>query len=163
LYCLEHEIGGPLVTSLVGHLRSHQIYKQAYVLTRKVGEERRRELVERYHLSPKERRHAEDDIARAVRLKPGQLILYCPAFGMQLKEADVRIKVDEGAPRQLSTLTLPELQILKERHQDLWKLYVFVAPEVSARISRISQACERYFSEPNHLAALQGAQMYLQF
>lgn len=153
----------PVILNLIAALESHRIFKQAYVLTRQVGDDRRRELVENYHLSAEKRRSAERELQKTLRLKDGQLIVYCPAFGMQLKEANVKIKTEESPPRLLSSLHLKEMDILKERHQDLWKLYVFVSPELSSQSQRISDACESYFCEPNHLPALRSGQMYLPF
>lgn len=164
LYRLEQEVAprDAVVSSLLQHLRSHQIYKRAYVITRQVGEERRRQLVDQYHSDAALRRQAEAEITRACRLKPGELILYCPAFGMQLKEADVRVHLSDAGTRPLSSVALPELKVLRDRHQDLWKLFVFLAPGKSAQVRRISKACEEFFREPNHLPALQGGQLYLE-
>ena len=161
LYRLQHEIDDPVVQTLIGHLRSHQIYKRAYVITRRVGEERRRQLVDQYHSNAAHRREAEAEISQRCKLKPGELILYCPAFGMQLKEADVRVHLKEHEICPLSSVALPELQVLRERHQDLWKMYAFVAPQRSKQIMKISQTCEAHFREPNHLPALQGGQLFL--
>lgn len=153
----------PTVKRLLSDLQSHRIYKRGYVLTRRVGDDRRRQLVDRYHMSAEGRREAENALLKTLRWKDGDLILYCPAFGMQLKEADVRMRIDEGPLRLLSELGLPELDVLKQRHQDLWKLYVFVSPERAPHVDRVSAACERYFQEPNHLSALRGGQLYFTF
>jgi HD superfamily phosphohydrolase len=164
LYRLAHDFGQvPVIADLIDHLRAHRIYKQTYVLTRQVGEARRAELVERYHLSPAQRQLAEKELTTSLRLREGQLILYCPAWGMQLKEAQVKIKIDDGPPRLLSSLGLPELETLKERHQDLWRLYVFTDPKLENKALKIAQACERFFGEANHLPALRGGQLYFQF
>lgn len=164
LYHVSREYAdNPVIARLLGNLRGHSIYKQTYVLTRQIGETRRREFVDRFHLCPQERARAEKDLATTLKLKEGQLIIYCPAWGMQLKEADVKIKVDAGPPRLLSSLGLPELETLKERHQDLWRLYVFTDPDLDKRAFKVAQACERYFGEANHLPALRGGQLHLQF
>lgn len=163
LYRLREEFDhDPIIQLLLRHLRARRIYKRAYVITRKVGEERRRQLVDLYHHDPARRRQAEADLTRACRLKPGELILYCPAFGMQLKEADVRMRLGEHQIRPLSSVALPELEVVRERHQELWKFYAFVAPGKENSISRVSQACESYFCEPNHLPALHRGQLYLE-
>lgn len=162
LHRLQFDVADPIVELLVGHLRSHQIYKRAYVITRRVGEARRRELVDRYHHDTAHRRQVEAELCARCKLKPGELILYCPAFGMQLKEADMRVRLREHEITPLSSVALPELQVLRDRHQDLWKFYAFVAPRKASQILKISQACEAHFREPNHLAALQGGQLYLE-
>lgn len=162
LYRLAHDLGSDaIIANLMSHLRSHQVYKRAYVLTRSVGEEKRRQLVDRFHLDASQRRLAEADITRACRLNPGDLILYCPAFGMQLKEAQVKVRLQEQTLCALSEVALPELHILRERHQELWKFYAFLAPGKEKQLARVSRACEDYFREPNHLDALRGGQLYL--
>lgn len=162
LYRLERELADdPIIAMLLACLRSHSIYKRAYVITRSIGEARRREFVEQFHKNAEHRRAVEAELTAACKLKPGELIIYCPAFGMQLKEADVQVRLHEGEPRALSSVALPELKILRERHQELWKFYVFVAPSRARQLARISAACEKTFREPNHLPALQGGQLYL--
>ncbi len=151
----------PVVERLVGHFQARRVYKRAYVLTRRIGEARRRDFVERFHHDGEGRREAEESLAKSLKFKPGELIVYCPALGMQLKEADVRLKVDPGAPRSMSELALPEIEVLREKHQDLWKFYVFVAPNRMAKVAQVSRACERYFSESNHLPGLRTGQLYL--
>jgi len=118
--------------------------------------------VDRFHHDGSQRRQAEAEISQACKLKPGELILYCPAFGMQLKEADMRVRMKDQEICPLSSVALPELQVLRERHQDLWKFYAFVAPGKERQLMKISRACEAYFREPNHLPALQGGQLYLE-
>ena len=152
-----------IIEMLLSALASHRIYKRAYLLTRQIGEAKRLQLVNDYHLSSQSRREAERALCKSLRLKEGQLILYCPAFGMQLKEASVKVRTQHGGLRTLSDLKLPELETLKERHQDLWKMYVFVHPEVMTQSQRIAEACERYFGVENHLPALRSGQMFLSF
>ncbi len=162
LALLETRHGGDLVVQrLLAALASRRLYKRAYVLTRAVGEERRLDLVERYHKDPACRQEAEEHLARRLRFSEGELIVYCPAAGMQLKEAEVRLKVDPGAPRTLASLNVPEVAVLREKHQSLWRFYVFAAPERMGKVLQISRECEEYFGLQNHLPALQSAQMYL--
>ena len=162
LALLENRYGGdPVVQRLTGALASRQLYKRAYVLTRAVGEDRRMDLVAAYHHDLARRQQAEEHLVRRLRLAEGELIVYCPAAGMQLKEAEVRLKVDPGEPRTLASLKVPEVAVLREKHQNLWRFYVFVAPERMERALRISRECEEYFGLENHLPALQSAQMYL--
>lgn len=162
LALLETRYGGdPVVAKLTGALASRRLHKRAYVLTRAVGEDLRLGLVERYHLDPARRREAEDHLLRRLRFAEGDLIVYCPAAGMQLKEAEVRLTVGPGEPCTLASLHVPEVGVLREKHQSLWRFYVFAAPERMARVRQISRECEEYFGVQNHLPALQSAQMYL--
>jgi HD superfamily phosphohydrolase len=149
------------VDILLGHFSAHRLYKRAYVLTRLVGEKRLGELVETYHFNRQAREEAEQSLTRKLRLKEGELIIYCPAQKMQLKEADVRVRIDSGPPRTLAELSVPEIKVLQDKHRDLWKFYVFVAPTASDKLKAIGAACEAYFQEVNHLPALQTGQLYL--
>ena len=151
-----------VVASLLEHLYGRQVYKRAYVLTRAIGEAKRREFVDRFHLRADLRAEAETELSRKLKLKPGELILYCPAFGMQLKEAEVLLKVDQsGQPRSMADMAVPEIEVLRQKHQELWKFYVFIAPKRMRKAAKISQACEEYFLQPNHLPRLQSGQLYL--
>lgn len=150
-----------VIRSLLDHLLAHRIYKRAYVLSRRVGEERQRELVALYHEDRAAREDAERQLARRLRLDPGELVIYCPSAKMQLKEADVRVRIDEGPPRSLADMAVPEIRVLQEKHRDLWRFYVFVSPERVSGLARIAEVCESYFQAPNHLPALQSGQLFL--
>ena len=82
---------------------------------------------------------------------------------MQLKEAEVLIKMGSHGPVSLASLNLPEVQVLQDKHRNLWRFYVFIAPWRLNRVRQISQACEQYFGFSNHLPALQSAQLYMNF
>jgi HD superfamily phosphohydrolase len=163
LATIEQRYGGdPVVARLAAALKGRRLHKRVYVLTRRIGEERRRQFVARYHNSAAGREEAEEHLTRRLRLRPGELIVYCPALEMQFKEAEVRVRVDPGAPRSLASLGIAEVAVLRDRYQDLWRFYVFAAAERLDKARAISLECEKYFGESNHLPALQGGQMYLE-
>jgi HD superfamily phosphohydrolase len=151
----------PAIQRLLGHFLSHRLYKRAYVLTRRVGEARQKELVAAFHFDRGAREAAEQALIKKLKLKDGELIVYCPSLKMALKEADVRVRIDNGAPRALGEMSMPEIRVLQEKHRDLWRFYVFVAPEHAERMRAIGSACEAYFQEANHLPALQSGQLFL--
>ena len=163
LALLENDFGKlPVVSRLLEHLKSHRIYKRAYVLTRAIGDERRTDFVRRFHLDPQQRSQAESHLSKKLKLKPGELVVYCPASKMQLKEAEVKLLVDPNEPpRSMAEMSIPEITVLQEKHRDLWKFYVFVAPRLAEKLPDISQACEEYFHQANHLPGLQTGQLYL--
>ena len=82
---------------------------------------------------------------------------------MSLKEADVQVKIDRGPPRLLSSLEIPEIEVLLQKHRDLWKFYVFVDPFHKDRFAQIAKTCEEFFRAENHLPALESGQLYLKF
>lgn len=149
------------VQQLVGALRSRRLFKRVYLLTAELPPERRREFVQLYHTSQDHRSRAERELAGLLKLKPEDLIIYCPALKMQLKEAKLPVKVDSGELRMLDSLPVDEIGILQERHRRLWKFYVFLNPEKMRLADRLAQACESYFGEPNHLPRFRTGQLYL--
>lgn len=162
LNLLEHKYGSELVVSkILSDLASRRIYKRAYVLTRKIGEERRQQLVDVYHNSIEARSEAEYILASRCNLSPGDLIIYCPSANMQLKEARVRLKINDESPHPLSSLNVPEVAIMSENYQNLWHFYIFLSPHHLDKIHKVSRICEEYFGSENHLPALQSPQLYL--
>jgi uncharacterized protein len=159
---LEHRYGRhKVVARLLDSLRSHGIYKRAYVLTRRAGQEHQQALVATYHVDREAREAAEQALTRSCRLHEGELVIYCPSASMALKEARLRVRTDHGPPRVLADLNLPEIRVLKDKHRDLWKLYVFVAPHLESRFKTIASKCEAWFGRPNELPALETGQLYL--
>lgn len=157
----EHYDKVQAVKRLVGSLRSRQLFKRVYLLTAELPVERRRELVRLYHASSFHRSKAEQELADLLKLKPEDLIIYCPALKMQLKEAKLPVKVDADGLRMLDSLPVDEIGILQERHRRLWKFYVFLSPEKMHLADKLAQACENYFGEPNHLPRFRTGQLYL--
>jgi uncharacterized protein len=150
-----------IVKKLLEALRSRRLYKRVYLLTAELPLERRQELVARYHESAHERSEAERELAKTLKLKAEDLILYCPALKMQLKEAKLPVRVDSGPCRMLDSLPVDEIGILQERHRRLWRFYVFLHPDKMDAAERLSDACERYFGENNHLPRFRTGQLYL--
>ena len=160
--------------TLLARIEARRLYKRAYVLTPVIGAAREEELVRRYHFDREARKQAESELARAIRVGSEDVIVYCPAAHMALKEADMPLLVgprakartvpsvsrgppgaapaapDSGVVR-LSDLGLPEVEVLRAKHRDLWRFYVFLAPERRERASSLSRACEELFRERNLL------------
>jgi len=152
-----------VVKRLLDALRSRRFYKRVYLLTSELSLERRQELVQRFHHSAEHRSEAERALAKSAGLKPDDLIIYCPALKMQLKEARLPVKVDSGPCRFLDDLPVDEIGVLQERHRRLWRFYVFLHPEKMEAADRLAAACEAHFGESNHLPKFQTGQLYLGF
>lgn len=150
-----------IVSHLVNRLRSRRLYKRVFLLTAELPEARRLEFVDAYHFDAHRRAKAEAEIARAVKLKPEHLIVYCPALKMQLKEGRFLVRVDDGAERMLDELPVDEIGILKERHRRLWRFYVFLSSEHMAKAQSVARVCEEHFGESNHLPRFQSGQLFL--
>lgn len=151
----------PVVERLLAGLRGRKLYKRVYLLTADLELERRQEFVQKYHVSASDRARAEADIARSAGLKPEDLILYCPALKMQLKQAHLPVKIDDGPCRMLDELPVDEIGVLQERHRRLWRFYVFMNPAKMHLAEKVGAACESYFQEANHLTKFQSGQLYL--
>ncbi len=151
------------IRSLTYGIKTRRLYKRCYILTKKIGLKRQEELITDYHINKQKRDEAESYLTKKLHIQEGDLIIYCPGSNMSLKEANVMVKTDRNAPKKLSSLNIPEIKALEEKHKDLWKFYVFMAPYLSDRIKQISRACEDFFKEANHLASLQSGQSFFEF
>lgn len=149
------------VKKLLGGLRSRQLFKRVYLLTAELPLEQREKLVSLYHTSSAQRFKAEQDLAKLVKLKAEDLIVYCPALKMQLKEAKLPVRADSGGARMLDSLPVDEIGVLQERHRRLWRFYVFLSPDKMHLADKLAQHCENYFGEPNHLPRFRNGQLYL--
>jgi HD superfamily phosphohydrolase len=132
--------GNATVAHLLKRLESRQLYRACHVLSTEIGEERRREIVGRFHHDFEARDAAEASIARASGIQPHEVIIYCPSFGMSLSEAEVPVRLEKGQVRPLSAANNEEIRILKEKHKELWKFYVLIDREVWDRHERVKNA-----------------------
>jgi uncharacterized protein len=151
------------IQNLLELLDTRKLYKRCYILTRKIGPPKQQDIINRYHRNLFSREEAENHLIKKLRLREGELIIYCPASDMALKEANVQVKIDVGPPKILSRLKTPEINVLLDKHRDLWKFYVFISPLLVDKMKMISRACEEYFCESNHLPALESGQMFFGF
>ena len=141
----------PALDRLLVGLDSRQVYKRAYLLDRSVGEDVQQDLIGRYHADRIERENLEEELAAATGLEAGELIVYCPAAKMSLKEAEVRVLVSGGAPVPLSSLQIPEVDSLAAKHRNLWRFYVFVAARHSSDLKRVGEVIQGRLGYPNQL------------
>ena len=133
----------------IGHIldcfEMRKLYKPCYLLTVSVGEEKQKDLEQRFHFSPSERETAEVAIAEAARLHPHQVIIYCPSLGMSLPEAEVPARLDGGKILPLSGANNAEIRILKEKHRALWKFLVLIDRSAWGSSDAVRSASEEYF------------------
>ncbi len=136
---------------LLDAFERRRLFKRCYMLSRKVGEEAQKRLVQDYHLNVEGARdRVETRIADALGVPEHQVAVYCAPAGMALKEADVAVTGTDGLTR-LSALNSDEIQVLKRQHRDLWKLYVFLSPDAGDRIGLAGEACGEAIGYPNEL------------
>ncbi len=134
----------PTIAHLLDRLESRQLYRACHVLTVDIGEERRRQIVDRFHHDVVERETAEKTIANASGIKPQDIIIYCPSFGMSLPEAEVLVRLESGRIQPLSGSNNEEIHVLKEKHKALWKFFVLIDRAVWDRHDKVKAAAAAY-------------------
>jgi hypothetical protein len=134
----------PTIAHILNRLESRQLYRACYVLTVDIDENRRIEIVSRFHHDLEAREAAEMSIARASGIQAQDIIIYCPSFGMSLPEAEVPVRLDKGPVRPLSGSNNEEIRILKEKHKALWKFSVLIDRNVWDNRKRVSDTAAAY-------------------
>jgi len=96
----------------------------------------------------------ENLLAEAASESPGQVIIYCPSEKMQAKEIDVRleVKVESVLPlRELAAMgefvDLADVEALRRHYEQLWRVYVFVSPEVFEDTTKCRAIVDRFCEE----------------
>lgn len=153
----------PVVNRLMSHYRRRALYKRCYVLTDyHMSSARRQSISKMYHLNTKNQRGSmEKRIAREARIPLEAVIIYAPPPNMNLKEADVLVKVDNKRARPLCDWQNQEVTSLQEKYGKLWQFYVFVDPEYSQRFAAVAEICRGIFEQDNDLPLIQKGQLSL--
>jgi HD superfamily phosphohydrolase len=135
------------VTALCDDFSTRRLYKRACVFPRYQNEEFQTELVARFFAEggAANRREAEERIADLVRFATGSevdIIVYCPARRMQLKEARIHVRWpgEEGVhPLARFAERVPRLSDLERSYRDLWKFYVFANTDDPALLAKVRE------------------------
>jgi HD superfamily phosphohydrolase len=139
---------GSRIAALVDRFRDRALLKRACVLPRPQNAAVQEALVERFFAPGRHaaRSAAEERVADLVRFGTGQtveVLFYCPAVRMQLKEAHTHVRwPGEATVRPLSQLAdrVPRLADLERSYRDLWKLYVFSDTADPALLRKVQEA-----------------------
>jgi uncharacterized protein len=142
------------VQRLVQRFKRRQLYKRACVFPRYENESVQGSLVARYFAAGGSRARAEAEarITDLVRFASGKLvdvIVYCPAQKMQLKEARMHVRwpgIDEVEPLSSFSARVPRLSDLERSYRDLWKFYVFADTSDPALLSKVQEVARQEFS-----------------
>jgi len=105
----------------------------------------------------------EKRLARHLGVPPSALVLYAPDTGMRLKEAFIPVRIDAGPLVSLADVNHPELQALNNRHQALWKSFLFMDPRYEDSFVKASRFLEKELGLPNQLELFNKGQMTLKF
>jgi hypothetical protein len=143
------------VRSLVARFRARQLPKRACVFPRYDNEAVQEALVARYFAQggAKARAATEARIADLVRFATGrsvEVIVYCPAKKMQLKEARMHVRWPGAAsvePLASYAARVPRLADLERSYRDLWKFYVFADTSDAELLAKVREVAEQEFRE----------------
>lgn len=81
--------------------------------------------------------------------RDGSVLIYCPSDKMQAKEIDVRTELKPGIVRPLRTEQKQfslhqDIDVLKKYYSDLWRMYLFVEPEIYANSEKCLKVVEAF-------------------
>jgi len=139
-------------------MRERRLFKRAAVFPLSGNEHVQADLVAKYFArDAAPRRHAaEARIADAVRFATGRdtdVLVYCPAAKMQLKEAQTHVRwPGTPDPRPLAhfAAAVPRLTDLERAYKSLWKFYVFADSTDPAVLMKVqSIALEEFAGATN--------------
>ena len=122
-----------------------------------VGEAGRDSLVTAWrgskaHPDSSKRRELEAKLAEAAGAREGDVIIFCPAADMQSKEVDVRLELSEGKvyplrTQQQSFAYRRDVETLQHHYKELWRAYIFVAPDLFARPEKCKAVVDVFCTE----------------
>ncbi len=153
--------------TLIRMLRSGVLFKPVFVSrlehVHSYDEQNERdELIEQVRTKPELRTRIEKRIEKELGLPADKtsVLLYCPAPDMTLKPVRVLVQWKDGTTRRLNAITerddsvtAKQVSILQQIYPDLWKLYLFVRPELRSRGYRIKEKFREVLKEEAHLNA----------
>ncbi len=148
---------GNRITGLIGRVRRRRLFKRAAVFPRYQNQAVQEDLVRRYFArgTREARLDVEARIADLVRFGTGRavdVIVYCPAARMQLKEAATHVLwPGQVTPRPLFEYAtkVPRLADLERSYRDLWKFYVFADSDDPTVLAAVQRAAADEFSAHN--------------
>lgn len=149
---------------------SRNLYKRVYMVARNPldldfpGEAFMQRFQDDFHLNLKGARgNLEQQLARILKVPLWAIVIYAPETQMRLKEARVNVRIDLGSLRELTDLKNPELQALRDRHQALWKFFLFMHPSYEHKFLKASRFLEDEIGLPNQLELFNKGQLTLNF
>jgi HD superfamily phosphohydrolase len=122
----------------------------------------KKDLIDKLHKDEGLRRRIEQKIQRAIGLPKGQssILIFCPRFNMTLKPVRALVQWKDGTIRRLNEikkvdgpLTYEQVALLQEIYPELWKLYLFVDPDVRSHALDIQVKFRSILKEEAHLDA----------
>ncbi|MFO0981889.1 MAG: HD domain-containing protein [Planctomycetota bacterium] len=143
------------VKQFLDAFRSRRLPKRCAVFPLYANRDLQERLIKEYFVAASRARRIEKEKAMAAELalrskQTSEIILYCPARHMQLKEAGIPVLLpNEPHPRPLSAFAdrFPRLQDQTQAYRNLWKFYVLALSD-DADVLRTAQTIAREQLEP---------------
>jgi HD superfamily phosphohydrolase len=143
------------VKGLVARFQERRLPKRACVFPRYENAGVQEDLVGRYFAPGGARARAEaeariSDLVRFATGRPVEVIVYCPAQTMQLKEARMHVRwpgVDAVQPLSTFAARIPRLSDLERSYRDLWKFYVFADTSDPNVLAQVQVAAAQEFKD----------------
>jgi HD superfamily phosphohydrolase len=153
------------IRRLVESFRRRRLFKRACVYPRYANAAAQDELVARFFDGEHrdERAAVEERITDLVRFATGrriEIVLYCPAARMQLKEVETHVRWpgEKGVlPLSAYADRVPRLADLERSYRDLWKFYVFADTDDAALLSKIQEIAIAELSPANNVYRIEDA------
>ncbi|MCU1370087.1 MAG: putative phosphohydrolase [Ilumatobacteraceae bacterium] len=143
--------GIELASDLAQGVLDRRMFKIAYIGVHDdmaVGAER---VVEEYG-GPEARMELEDRLARQAGLDSGDVLVHIPRFRMMRKDADVRVRAANREILKLNewdALHSRRIDALNQAHERLWRVTVYIRPELEAAVAIVRAAAEETFHAPS--------------
>ena len=142
------------VRTLVDRFRNRQLYKRACVFPRYENTEVQEDLVSNFFAAGGAAKKADveakiEDLARFATGREFDVIVYCPAKRMQLKEASMHVRWpgDETiCPLANHAADVPRLADLESSYRNLWKFYVFADTDDPELLTKLQEIAKEEFS-----------------
>nr|PZN72649.1 MAG: hypothetical protein DIU55_05410 [Bacillota bacterium] len=133
--------GPGIIQQLIEGVIERRLYKRAYVLSGDTLGPERDAFIARYGGQSAAREELEEQIARKARLKPGQVIVYCPKASF-FKEVHVPVRSRHGVGPLLELDQSGEVAAMARQYEGLWRTYVFCPAD---KVDAVRRACEKIF------------------
>lgn len=131
---------GPAVASeLIDGVMNRRLYKRAFVLSARGLGDGLGEFIQRYSGQSVLREELEEQIAAKARLKPGQVILYCPKASF-FKEVRVPVRTVGGIKPLYQFDPAGEVSAMARQYEALWRTFVFCPAN---KVAQVKKACEK--------------------
>ena len=146
------------IARIMDDWRRRRIYRRAYMLAPDQGGgiglsgAAIGDLVNRYHRNREGARGLrEKEIAHALRIDEGDVIVYCPALTMQAKDEAIPVLANRGEePGPLFGFGLQGVKEIADQHRRIWRFYVFITRRYE-KMAAAGSLCEELFGHPNQL------------